>query len=566
MRKTLLATLAVAVLLGAGDVCPAQPPGGTLKPLVTVSVSGYDALLSDVKFIGNLANQPQLAAGLEGLLTMMTQGKGLAGVDKTKPWGALVQTDGQQFPMFVFIPVTDAKQLVDLIAQTSGTSPTGPNGGVYQIPTDGPALSLKEQGGWAFISNDPTALANLPADPAALLDGLDKKYDVAVRASVKNVPMMYRQMILGPLQMGLELGMQRMPNETDEQFAIRKKLAQNGIKQITTALNEMDEVLLGWAVDQTTKSSYLDVEMTAIEGTETAKQFAAMGTANTDFGGFDLPGAALTGNWAGTLADSDVESAKAYLATLRTTAMQNLRDQALPGDKLQLAEGLLGDLFDVVIKTIEAKKADAGVAIMLEPDGVTLLIGGVLVEGAKLENALKQLVAEIKKDEPQLGELVKLDAETHAGVRFHTAAVPVPDPKAVALFGPTLEVVVGINETSVYVAAGRNAAETLKKVIDASKAAAGKQIPPARISIAAGKVAQFVAAVSDDNPQAKQIATMIGAMLQQTDGKDHITIVSEAISNGAKTRLELEEGILKLIGSLNQMMSGAAPPPGNSPF
>ena len=56
------------------------------------------------------------------------------------------------------------------------------------------------------------------------------------------------------------------------------------------------------------------------------------------------------------------------------------------------------------------------------------------------------------------------------------------------------------------------------------------------------------------------MASMIAAMLEQTGGKDHVTLTSTPITNGAAVRLEVEEGLLKLIGSLGQMFGGLAAP------
>ena len=55
-------SLAVALLLGGSTLCPAQD----VKPLLTVSLSGYDELISNVEFVGKLGDNPQLAEALKG--------------------------------------------------------------------------------------------------------------------------------------------------------------------------------------------------------------------------------------------------------------------------------------------------------------------------------------------------------------------------------------------------------------------------------------------------------------------------------------------------------------------
>jgi len=568
VRRTLLSVLAVALLLGGRSAYPAEEtPAAGLKPLVIVSFAGYDELRADIEFVGKLGNSPQLAQGLEGMLKQETQGKGLAGLDTKRPWGAVVQTDGQQeFSIYGFIPVTDLKQLMGVVRDMPVAQvPEDPADGVYEIATPGPSLFVQEKGGWAFITSSREGLAQVPADPQKALGDLNQKYDLAVRASIRNVPLPFRQMFMDQMKAGAEIGMGRLPDESDEDFALRQGVAQQMIQQIDTMINDLDEVLIGWAIDRQAGTSYIDFQVTAVAGTKTAAQFSQAATVTTNFAGFDLPGAALTGNWGGTLTDSDVVQAKNAITNVRTVALKELKNQGLSADELKLASQLLSDLLDVVEKTIENKTADGGLALLLKPGALTFVAGGTIADGAKLEKALKQLAAEVQKAEPKVAQILKLDAETHQGIRFHTLAVPTKemnDETAVKLFGDTLDVVLGISDASVYLAVGRDAASTLKQVIDQSKAQAGKQIPPARIALAATPIAKFVADVAD-NDEAKQMATMIGAMLEQSGGKDHLILTSKPVPNGATVRLEIEEGLLKLpglmLGERLRAVPGAAP-------
>jgi hypothetical protein len=565
-----LSALVVALLLGGWSACRAQEaPAGGLKPLVTVSFSGYDELKADIEFVGKLSDNPKMAQQMEGMLNLFTAGQGLVGLDTTKPWGAVVQTDGQEgFPIYGFIPVTDLKQLIALAKDPLTGQPLAKLvDGVYHVQTDGPTLFVQEKGGWAFIANDLQHLANAPADPQKVLGGLNDKYDLAVRASVQNVPAVYRELFLMQMQMGAEMATQQLPGESDEDYAIRQGVTKQALQQVAAMLNDLDEVLIGWAIDRQTGTSYVDFQITAVAGTTTAAQFTQAATARTNFAGFELPGAALTGNWASKLADSDVAQAKTSIANLRATALRELKNQGLSADELKLATQLLSDMLDVLQKTVEAKTLDGGMVLLLKPGSLTFAIGGAIADGAKLEKALKQLAKEIQKEEPDLAKLLKLDAETHQGVRFHTLAIPTEEmdsKSAVKAFGETLDVVAGISETSVYVSVGRDAASTLKQVIDQSKTRAGEQIPPMKLSLAATPIAQFVASMAeaDGDEETQQMAGMIAAMLAQSGGKDHLTLTSKPIPNGATVRLEIEEGILKLIGSLGQMFGGMAIPGG----
>ena len=74
-------------------------------------------------------------------------------------------------------------------------------------------------------------------------------------------------------------------------------------------------------------------------------------------------------------------------------------------------------------------------------------------------------------------ELIKFDAEKYDGVNFHVAKIPVPDPKAAEVFGESVQVVVGIGPSRLYIGVGKDPVDAIKKAIDASKAS------PARRSI-----------------------------------------------------------------------------------
>ncbi|MEE8451508.1 MAG: hypothetical protein V3R99_06315 [Thermoguttaceae bacterium] len=572
MKRILLSMLAVAIL-SIGSLGSAQAQ--ELQTVATISISGYDELLADVDFIGKLGDNAGLAEGLEAMIQMATQGQGLAGLDKTKPIGAVIQTDGMGFPAYAFIPVTDLGELVSLVMSLQGAEPPEePADGIYELEFDGQTLFATQKGGWAFVSNERATLAGVPDDPSLLLAGLSDKYDVAVRASVKNVPAPMKDMAKASISF-LRMGAtQQNPGEGDEEFALRKLIMNNSVKRMTTLIDEVDELLLGVAIDRNAGTSSIDFEITALDGTKTAEQFAQMVETTTDFAGFDLPGAAMTANLSGMFSDVQVAQLKETLAQRRTTALKEIENQDLSEDDVAIVKGLLNDLLDVADATIDGRKMDAGMVVMLQPGKATLVAGGSVAKGDTLEGLLKQMANMGVTLQPDLAQFLKLDAETYQGVRLHTFSMPTPDPEAAKAIGETVEAVVGINDTSIYAAVGSDAISTLKQVIDQSKTQPGKKVPPMRIVIAATPIANFVASAAPDGDPSKMMAGMVAGMLQQTGGQDKLTITMEGITNGVRTRFEIEKGLMQLIGMASQMFGqmtgfefdGDPPPVGDSPF
>ena len=235
-------------------------------------------------------------------------------------------------------------------------------------------------------------------------------------------------------------------------------MAQQGMKQLTTMLNELDNLTIGWNVDHASKTTYLDVEATAQPGSNLAKQFAAVQPGKTAFAGFLSPEAAVTGTWVNKLDDADVATAKASLTEMRKKAAAELAKQNLPEEQSKLAKQLLTDLAAILEKTVEGKKLDGGLMLNLEPGKATVVAGNTIVDGAKLDKILKQLVDEVKKDRPVVDEMIKLNAETYEGVRFQYAQRPLGRSVMTKLFGDTLEAVFGVGDDKVFVAVGHDAA------------------------------------------------------------------------------------------------------------
>jgi len=186
-----------------------------------------------------------------------------------------------------------------------------------------------------------------------------------------------------------------------------------------------------------------------------------------------------------------------------------------------------------------------------------MLTGGLIADGDRLEKVVKRLVAEIGKVNPQAAAMVKFDAQTYNGVRFHVVKAPIEKEDQIAALGEQIELVLGLSDSRFYFAAGRDAAKLLKDAIDKSKYA--KDVPPFQMVLAGEPLAKFTAEVPKDNPLAGKAAETL-----KKSGKDCLTLTASPVPNGMKVRLEIQEGLLKLLVNFNQMQKPATPPQINS--
>ena len=602
MKKLILSLLALAVLalpgrnsLAKDDTPVAKTENVTFKPVAVVSIAGYERVMGSIAYIGKLSDNEGLDKNLEALLKLFTQGEGLKGIDPKRPWGMVLSTDDIQFQPLVFIPVTDLSQLLKSLAPLSFVGEAKDLGnGTFELQNGAAKVYVKEQNKWAFIGQLPESLEKLPANPAKLLGGLDARYDLAIRLHVHNVPEVWRTMFIDQLKAGMQAAAERKPDEEEEAFARRQKLMESQMATLSARVNETDQVTIGLAIEQTKNVGFVDFRMTALPGSGTAKQYANFGKMPTNFFGFLLPDAAATYHVAVKIDEKD----KANMENLLTAARPQVLKELAENDKLpdeatkKVAQEIVSEMFDVVEGTLKAGKMDAGAAVTLSGTRVAAAAGIFVADPMAVERSIKKIVELAKQKEPAFPGM-KFDAESHGDIRIHTMAIPIKDKELVPLFGDTLDVAIGIGKESVYVAIGKEGIPLLKTAVDKSKAKADAKVPlPTQFNIALRPVVDFVAAMNkemhlkseaaeggedaaapegggagggDKSVKVDRTQAILSAMsseLAKSPGKDHVRILAQPIKNGIATRIQAEEGVLRIIG-LGIKMSGAtgmAPP------
>lgn len=551
MKKTLLSTLAVALLLLGG--ASRANADDQMKPIIVVSISSYQKILDDIGFVGKLSDNPDIAKNLEGMITLFTQGQGLAGLDKTKPWGLAASTDGLSFQILGFIPVTDLKKLLDALGGLLGEPEK--EDGVYKIqaPAMPIPIYIKEKDGYAYLSQDSAGLQNLPKDPTKVLGGLDKKYDIAVRLNIQNIPEVFRQLAIDQIKLGVEGNLEQAPGETDAAYEARSKTTQQQMDAMVTMINELDEVVLGWAIDQPGRRTFLDLSMTAVEGSKTAKQMVTAPSGPSKFSGFQMKDAVASLHVNSKSAPEDTVQTVAMIRQLKSQVDQQLDDTLGSNESVKTTvKEVVAEVMSVIEDTLKKGNLNGG-AVVLGDGPYTLAAGGLVSDGERLEGVIKKL-ADLAKTDPNFpADGLKMNAGTHKGVKFHTLTVDIPDgdesaEAAKKLLGDKAIVTVAFGKETAFFAVGDKGMETIKTVIDNSEGVTQTDNRPLDFTLRLAPVLKLMSEQEDANPM---LASMASAL--KSSGKDRIQLTAEPIRNGYLYRLEAEEGILQLIGAAAKM-------------
>ncbi len=172
-------------------------PAAETRPVLIVTVSSVESLLSDVNYLATATGNEQYGQ----MAGAIAQGY-IQGLDNSRPISIVVQSDGAEVKPLGMLPIKDLDQFLAGLAQQLG-EPQDAGNGVLELAGPAP-MFVKEQGGWAFISPDASDLKELPADPTSLMAGMEKKYDVAVRGYIQNIPRNYRDMALEQIKEGVK--------------------------------------------------------------------------------------------------------------------------------------------------------------------------------------------------------------------------------------------------------------------------------------------------------------------------------------------------------------------------
>jgi hypothetical protein len=465
--------------------------------------------------------------------------------------GLILTTDGQQFQPLLIIPVSDLKQLLESLAGLIGEAQDAPDG-AFELNVFGQKIFVKEQNKWAFVAQTPEAFTQLPKDPAKLMASLNKSYDIAARVYIQNVPDLYRSMFIDQMRAGVERGLARQEDESDEDFAARKKVVEGQADFFSKLVKEIDELTLGVALDVKSKTAHVDLSVSAVAGSDSAKSMATMQNTTSDFAGFLVPDAAASLSLTVKVAKEDAGQIAAGLASFRAQAMQHIESEPRLADDASktLAKEMVGQIFDAIQSTLESGRVDAGATLNLDGKAMSVVAGVYVSEPKKLEDALKKFAKLMEKDPDFAG--FKFNADQHAGIRFHTTTIPVPKDEDVSkILGEKLDVAVGIGPKAVYLAVGTDSLKLCKTLIDKSKADASKKLPPFQLNVSLAPIFQFASAMQD-RPEIRAMAEE----LAKSQGKDKVRIVIMPDSNAVTLRIEAQEAVLQLLGTAFRQAGG----------
>lgn len=535
-----------------------------LSPVAVVATSTLEELAADYRYLSALPEAEELRTLEARSLAHFLGGRGLAGLEKSRPMGAAIWLRPNQEFLFrqeprllAFLPVADFAKLLESI---SLLGPRQGAGDVWQLDNSliRPALFFTSRDGWVRIGLLPDDLDTGPENPLKLLEPLPEQYDLAGRIFAAELPDDWRTSLDTTLALW-EKDVRRGPGEDDVAFARRRAAGTKRLLALREAWGHLDQATLGLTVDRDRRTVWGELTVTARADTPTAgRATAAVGKSETRFAGFVHPEACAVFHFSSTFGKDPLLQALAYLEVFPQAP--------------QSADTLTNELAADLRRIIQEGKANAGLSLI--GDGPFTLIMGLRLLRPKrvaelVEDALRQGVAQGHFKEIAVAE----DPAEHQGVRFRTITVTLAgdDPRSaeVRFFGSNrVPVVVGTDQArqALYVAMGSDGLAELREAIDRSAASPPGTVPSMLASLRLGPLVNFAREAAPKDARLAQAGKILAG------GEDRISISAQYVPHGYRVRLfELEQGALRAlaaqIGLLEILHWGprSAPGPPRSP-
>jgi len=535
----LLLSMAMLADRSATPACAAEAPEKA-EVVAVACVASVDQLTENLAYFTRASGRYDVG----GSIHVRTKAF-LDNLDRTKPAGILVTIADDEPRGIGFLPVPDLAKLLTNVRETFDVTVDELENGLCKLEV-GKGTYLKQQGPWLFFSENARHLSDLPADPTALLDGLDRRYSVSFRLYVRHVPSNLRQLAIDKMQSDIDA--QFVLDATgdpaiDGEFlkALRAQLKQF----VARVVNESEQITAGWAVDSQRQHTYVDLEFKAVDGSQLARELDWLAGTQSSLTGFLVPEAAATVQGSVGLAQDDAGLPQAFSTFLRKKCMKGIdEDPRSP----QALKDIVNAALDVFDQTVREGRVEGGAAVVLAP-GTSAFVGGIRVaDGESLAAAFQQLI-ELAKNEPGVPE-VRFHAENHRGIDLHTFSVPIPDSgnEVRKVLGDELAFVVGTGPKNLFLAFGGGSDGLLKRVIDKSVDTGEQPVPPAQFRVAMKPLFKFLASIDQDDRK----LSLIAEAMESAQGNDGISLTVTAVDGGFRCRLLVEEGVLQALGSASR--------------
>ncbi len=555
----------------------------TFEPHLVISVASYEELKNDLRYIGSVFGNPQLADGLEGLILLNTRGQGLRLWDRTRRWGVAVQLDANAILQgaepaeasvgVLVLPITNLKQFLSSIEGLVGVAESVEPGVFRVFPPQGEPVYFKQQDRWVVAANKQELLAAIPSNPATLLQGVGENYDLAFQVNFGRFPAELQDWLVKQAIDAIESGLVREPEESEQDFAARKEIAEWLARQLSNYAEwlarhlsnyyaDLDQLVWGVSVDSSARKVAVDFAITAIPGSVGARLADRLAGAQSRFLALSQANPSIAFRVSAPIGDTLAWEIERGLETARQQTLQRVA-QETDQEQAQLARTFFNKLTDVLIDILAKSNVDMAFAAWSTPGKSFAVIAAETTSAHKV-NDLLQAIEEALRKEPDLQAVVRPELEEVNGVTIHQVLLKIPPnvenrEKMIEFFGQEeIELAAAVGGRTVFLAIGR---ETTQRMKEWARAAAVPQKVEGAILSLEMDLLSLATWAENFFPEAedRERAARLAEALREAGGSGKVQISAAAIPRGLRFRGEMDGTALKALTSIQLQAAPGLP-------
>lgn len=523
------------------------------KPVLTVHVAGVDRLKEQVRFLIDAANQREIA---DQFMTWLDGLERIQALRPDDPVGMFLFMGTGLIPQptpVAFLPlnnVNDAPKVMGMRDAVVRKSATQENR--YELVRGERIEYMHASNGYVFICNNELILDGEIPDPREVINRHAAGFDLAARVDLTAVPEGMKTILLESFRANAEAELQRRDNEPELAYRLRRANGVSTLEFLEQVATQGEQLTLGWKVNRDAKAAAGEVVVDAKADSAFSKYLHDLGGKASRFAGLATSEALFTL----TLSWQMVEREKNVLVELLRVAEMGVTRQLI-GEEVD-AESELPTTIDPTMQALiapliaTAEKGHLDLFAQLSGDGPEemVFVGGMHVLNAgAMATPLRQI---LEKLQPQQ---LELNFDTFQGVAIHSVHSEL-GARDERLYGARARAYFGVGDNTLWFAlGGTNALPVLKQTMDAIAFSAAdgptalQRQAPLRIVANAGRFLELQADEVDsegENRRRRPLRDLANDAF--APGGDQIRIDFRPTESGARLRVELDDGFLRLIG------------------
>ena len=591
------------------------------RPLATVTFASADRFVDEARYIFDIAGTPDTFKIVEDWLSGTMNDLEGFNREKPFGVMAYLPAVFPPLPQFIaFVPVDSVEAATKLVEKAPVVISKKDEEGRYEVIGPNRSYPVLLRDGYAFIplgDNPPAEALDRPLpNPSQLLASQAEQFDFALSLDIESIPVATRAPLMNIITSGISTQLQQRDDEPDGAYRIRKTEGQRGLQALNQLIMDCQKITFGIDVLQAENAVNIDIVIDALEGTKLLQEILQ----STERPSYFIPlldeDAAVSISMSSMMAERDRTAYTEMMEGVRMEVARLIEENKLgptPDENSPIGRAL-----SAIQKSLDVGHVDLFAQFYRDSAGKLAIVGASRVEegddmGAGLLDALTRLkdVDEIKK-----AGALQIGSGEHQGITFHRLTFAQQPAEAVEVFGNEIGITVGVGARSVWaVLGGDSSYGTLTNVMDeleeANQSPQDYTTPPnfrvivnvnqlvemATNADTAGKKSRAekeeAAAANDSAKSAPKSETTLadaappsargngsgggrqggeraalqaqrreqgGQILRDTlaEGDDRIEVDSRLTETGARMRIRLEQGFVKIFGRLLTMRLAGA--------